>query len=230
MKKIFLSSIVCLLFITKIAAQNNPPGAQGGLPPVYEIKSDTAYQQELSHKYYQVLDDKVGNWTIDQVNKPPISNQFRDRNFKPQGVDTSVNTYWFRYILKNTTGHDVSIALDAYGDKTEYYVFDSTGKFTHYLLGGLVPWSKKNGIKANETLPIKLKANEKLTIYNRMYNKEPGILAWFRINFYNNEKNLTKQFVENQDDYYQADGYFHVLLTGFLLIAALFNFFLFSHC
>ncbi|MEO7446023.1 MAG: 7TM diverse intracellular signaling domain-containing protein, partial [Ferruginibacter sp.] len=220
MKKIFLSGIICLFFIAKIVAQNN-------LPPVYEIKSDTAYQQELSHNYYQVLDDKQGNRTIDQVNKLPLSNQFRDRNFKPQGVDTSVNTYWFRYILKNTTDHDISIAVDAYGDKNDYYVFDSTGKITHYLTGTEVAWSKKNGVKVNNTIPIKMRANEKLIIYNRMHNTQPGIFADYKINILNNEKNLNKQFIENQDDYYQATSYFRVLLTGFLLIAALFNFFFF---
>ncbi|MEO8821814.1 MAG: 7TM diverse intracellular signaling domain-containing protein, partial [Ginsengibacter sp.] len=227
MKKIFLSSIVCLFFITKIVAQNNLPAGEAGLPTVYEISSDTAYQQELSHTYYQVLDDKAGNWTIEQVNKPPLSNQFRDRNFKPQGVDTSVSTYWFRYILKNTTGHDISIALDAYGEKDDFYLFDSTGKITHYLTGWEVPWSKKNGIKVSNAIPLKMKVNEKLIIYNRMYNKEPGIFAGFKIIFFNNEKNLTKLFIENQDDYYQANSYFRVLLTGFLLISALFNFFFF---
>ncbi len=220
MKKIFLSGIVCLFFIARIVAQNN-------LPPVYEIKSDTAYQQELSQNYYQVLDDKAGNWTIDQVIKPPISHQFRDRNFMPQGVDTSVSTYWFRYILKNTTDHDISIALDAYGDKADFYLFDSTAKFTHYLTGWGVPWSKKNGIKVNNTIPIKMNVNEKFIIYNRIYNKEPGIVAGLKIGILNNEKNLIKQFIKNQDDYYQATSYFHVLLTGFLLVAALFNFFFF---
>ena len=209
-----------MLSLTKMIAQTN-------LPPVYEIKSDSAYQQELANNFYQILDDKEGSWTIEQVKKSPISNQFRDRKIKPKGIDTLVNTYWFRFSLKNTTAHDVSMALQAFGDKADFYLFDSIGKSIHFVTGNKVDWSKRNGIKTDFTIPIRLKINETIIIYYKMFFGKIGIPITFKINILNNEKNLTKLFIDNQDDYYTTTSYFRVFLTGFLLLAALFNFFFF---
>jgi signal transduction histidine kinase len=220
MKKIFLFGVVSLVSYTKMIAQTN-------LPPVYEIKSDTAFRQDFANEYYQMLEDKEGKWTIEQVIAAPLADQFHQRNIKPATADTVVHTYWFRYSLKNITGHEISMAFHSRGENSDFYLFDSAGHFTHFLSGNNVAWSKKNGIKTNNTIPIKLKADEKMVVYYRINNDKAGMPSGFKIDILNNEKNLNRLFIDNQDTYYTTTSFFPVLLAGFLFMAALFNFFFF---
>jgi two-component system, NtrC family, sensor kinase len=200
--------------------------AQLKLPPVYEIESDTAFLQDIANEYYQVLEDKSGKWTIDQVILSPLTDRFRHRNLKNTIGDTVVNTYWFRYSLKNVTGHQISIALDSYGDRSDFYVFDSAGKYTYFLTGYKVAWSRKNGIRPNNSIPVKLGENEMLVIYYRMQNDKAGLPSEFKIAILNNEKSLTKLITDSQDAY-TTTSYFPAFLCGFLFLAFIFNFFFF---
>ena len=50
--------------------------AQNTLPPVYEIKSDTASYVNLERTDWQILEDQKGALTIDDISKPPLSNRF----------------------------------------------------------------------------------------------------------------------------------------------------------
>ena len=60
--------------------------AQHDLPPIYEIKSDTAFEQDLGNNYWQMLEDKEGKWTIDQITRPPFSNQFRNDESEKKAI------------------------------------------------------------------------------------------------------------------------------------------------
>ena len=50
--------------------------AQGTVPPLYQINSDTSSVQNLDIGYYQVLEDKKGNWTFEQVSHSPLATLF----------------------------------------------------------------------------------------------------------------------------------------------------------
>ena len=95
MRKIILLGVFCLLTSASILAQTS-------LPPVYEIKTDTVTIQRIDSIYFQRLEDKVGKWTIDDVNKPPLSDKFHQKGTKADGIDTNaIHIYWHRYRLKN---------------------------------------------------------------------------------------------------------------------------------
>ena len=63
--------------------------AQTYLPPVYEIKSDTALMQVLDDSLSQKLEDKEGKWTIGEVSKLPLVEKFHTPGFKAEGIDIS---------------------------------------------------------------------------------------------------------------------------------------------
>ena len=69
MKKLFCLWLLLIFSSTKIIAQNN-------LPPVHEIKTDTAFEQDLVNTYRQLQEDKEGKCTIEQVSALPLSVNF----------------------------------------------------------------------------------------------------------------------------------------------------------
>ncbi len=106
MKLLQLLSLLFFLPVANVFAQTS-------LPPVYEIKTDTATEQELDISHYQMLEDRDGKWTIDEVAKLPLANKFHKRGAIINDADTIVKTYWFRYRIKNIGSKETKIAFDS---------------------------------------------------------------------------------------------------------------------
>jgi len=136
------------------------------LPPVYEIKSDTAFIQTINSTYWQMLEDKDGKWTIQDVTVQPLSDKFHNRNEKLTTRDSISNTYWFRYRLKNTMNREANIALDSRSEYDDFYLLEPGGKWKHFVSGGFNDWNKKDGLKYYNCIPIVLQPDEELTISN----------------------------------------------------------------
>lgn len=149
--------------------------AQNALPPVYEIKTDTVVEYTLATDYYQMLPDKMGKWTVEQVTKQPVTNGFFSRSNKPNGVDTVVHTFWFRYRIKNSLNRRLNVSLDSRSDKSDFYVWRGNNEQSHFHTGYKVPWKKRDGIANDNVIPIELGADEEVLIYHRMENVSTGI-------------------------------------------------------
>jgi signal transduction histidine kinase len=208
--------------------------AQNNLPPVYEIKTDTAVYTALPNSYWQILEDKDGKYSFDDVRKQPVANRFHYYTSKSDQQDYSIHSYWFRYALKNTTDHDAKICLFNsivnWNEQSDFYFINSEGKTTHQVNGFLTPWSKLNGIKEYRIIPLELKPNEEIIIYRRTYNSyhfglsplenlqlEPG--------FGSTEKANQLAFSYSQDTYFNAIH--DIFIFGVLLFAAFFIFMFF---
>ncbi|MEO6845025.1 MAG: 7TM-DISM domain-containing protein [Ginsengibacter sp.] len=95
MKKSLLLVFLSITSFLQMNAQN--------LPQTYVITSDTVtLYQFLDKNYWQILKDKKGSFTINEVRHPPLSNQFTYFN----KIDSSQfeKTNWFRFVLKNESG------------------------------------------------------------------------------------------------------------------------------
>lgn len=218
MKRVFCLVSFAFLPYSKITAQNN-------LPPVYEIKTDTAFKQDLDNTYWQLLEDKKGKWTIEQVSTPPLSDLFRDSSSKLKATNTPVHTYWFRYRLKNIMNRETKIALDSYSEQDDFYVTKTGGKY-HFVTGHSYPWSKKDGLKSGNYIPIILQAGEEIIVYDRSYNSTPGIHYQLRINFVNAEEAMARELYM-QRNYVSISTALGTFFFGIFLLAAFFNFFFF---
>src|SRR4051794_35916130 len=104
MKKLLTPVLLYILCLSTTFAQNN-------LPLAYEIKTDTTAITTLPRGYWQLLPDKNGIWTINDVSKALPANNFYFRNAAPKNADTISKTYWFRYRLKNAMRMEAKVSI-----------------------------------------------------------------------------------------------------------------------
>ena len=218
-KRLFLLSFILILVANAIAQVN--------LPDVFEIKNDTAIFQYLNSSQWQILEDKEGRWTIEQVSKPPLSEKFHKRDTVIQGMDTVVKTYWFRFRLKNIMNVPAKISLDAYFERDDYYVLDQKGSIRHFITGRGVPWKNKDGLKPRNFIPLTLQPGEELFVYDRASNDNPGMPDLFNLDIASTEKIIERDFVSEQDDLVPKFFKLVYFALGFFLLATIFNLFFF---
>ena len=198
---------------------------QDTLPP-YLITSDTALEYKFTTAYYQILPDKTGKLTIDEVKNGVNSKQFFTKDKTPAGLDTMVNTTWYRYNVKNNLEKEISISLVARSLQSAFFVIRNNTQQTHYKSGFNMPWNKKDGLPTDNIIPIKLQAGEQVTIYNRVENDRPGTRYGFQVKLYNTEKYSLKRLSEMQE-FIAPELVIVMVFFGFSLLAGIFNFLLF---
>ena len=191
--------------------------------PVYEIKTDTLNWDAIDKSYYQLLEDKEGKLTIEQLTQLPLINNFHD---SIKDIDNKVNTYWFRYSLKNTMDHKASICLNSMCDYDDFYVSGSNAKWDHYTTGNFVQWNKRDGLRAANCIPVIISPGEKITIYQRTKNTKPGLPEGFQIAILSTEKAIQQSYIDNVHDNtnrYSARELQEMFLEGVLLLAIFIN-------
>jgi sensor histidine kinase YesM len=217
MKKLFAIWLLLGVSFVKTTAQNK-------LPPAYEIKTDTTAAAiiKLDDAYWQMLEDKEGKLTIDQVSNSSLANKFHYNTTKTNEIDHSIRTYWFRYRFQNDRTHEVKIAIPTNATHADFYTPDSNGKWDHQLTGVGVPWSKLKGLKRITAVIYTIPAGSTLMVYERYHFRfaygEPRILE---INFGFADR-VIREYYDDSDS-----NILYSFLLGFLLLAALFNLYFF---
>ncbi|MDQ4140381.1 MAG: hypothetical protein M3142_07625 [Bacteroidota bacterium] len=136
-------TLVLLLFAYKgVFAQNN-------LPPVYEIKIDTATEYQLAGNYSQLLEDPKDSFTIEQVTSATFSPRFHQNNTSKTGVNRKIRTFWFRFQIRNALDRDITLYFDnpPFYHSQELYTPTSIGKWQKQVTGNLTHWSQRDGLK-----------------------------------------------------------------------------------
>ena len=181
-----------LTFLMVIIAEFASFG-QATLPPVFEIETDTLLFQIMQPSYYQLLEDKAGNWTIQDVTSTPLTDRFRYRNEKVASRDTLTNTYWFRYRLKNKMNREAKIALNSSSNSDDFYWLEPDGKWKCSQAGSALGWSKRDGLKRTGSIPIILQPGVEHIVYERIKNDDVGLNANFQVLILGTDK-IVKQF------------------------------------
>jgi two-component system, NtrC family, sensor kinase len=196
--------------------------------PVFEIKSDTIYEQILNPTYYEVLEDNSGKWLFDEVSQVPISNLFHAKGVKVEGIDTSaVHTFWHRYRLKNTMATTAKISIGSYADLLDLYAKKAdNSEWIHYQNGFLRDWNKRDGLKSG-VIMFSLTSGEEMYLYVRRYREN---VTNFKINigFYSTEKFIQEQYIDYVDERSSIFRFFHLqeaFLLGLFLLTIFFNLF-----
>ncbi|MEJ0104440.1 MAG: ATP-binding protein [Bacteroidota bacterium] len=219
-----------LLFLLLILLLNCAPlFAQDNLPSAYAIHADTAESLILDDHYVQIAGDQQGTWTIEQLTQSPVAGNFRRIDSLP-ATESNYNVYWVRYRLKNQMNHPAKIALDAYGEENDFFVFDEAGNSSHYFTGSLVAWQKKDGLKFNNYIPIIIEPAGEVTIYNRVHNRAPGVRKEFQVDIGITEKIIQRDYVQHVETgsaIFKAGELGDSFLVGILFISLLFNLFFF---
>jgi len=215
MKKVLLIWLLALISFANTIAQNN-------LPPAYEIQTDTAVSIRLDDAYWQMLENRRGELTIDQVSRSPLAEKFHPNNTKKKGFDHSIKAYWVRYRLRNSMLHEARISIRKNVTYTDLYTPNADGKWNHKRTGTGVPWSKRSDLKRITAVSYILPPGGELLIYERNNFANnfdlPGLPA---IEFGFTERVMQEQYLDNNSNILPS------ILFGFLLLAALFNIYFF---
>ncbi len=121
-----LKKLVALVLLFVI--QYSTAWSQDTFAPVFLITADTAHEYNFSTAQYQILPDKNGRFSIDDVRNTTFSKQFFTRDKTPAQVDTLVNTTWYRYRVKNSLEKEFSVSLFTKAEHSDYYVFRNNQK------------------------------------------------------------------------------------------------------
>lgn len=229
MKKLLLIFIPLWFCTFRAASQIN-------LPPAFEITSDTTLSIAITAQYWKMLEDKDGNLNIEQVTKSPVADQFHFNISKDSRLSDYVYTYWICYKLKNATTRDLEIGFgpsniddaieDRYNVKSTFFFYNGN-EWRQFENGAYSPWNSSRGLVLNHFVPVVIKPNEQLLVYNRVYNPP---FWWWHSNsipntFYSAKKMMEKADLDAAKLY--LGGIHDAILFGILLFACLLNFFFF---
>ena len=220
-----MKKIILIAFIWFFAALSY---SQQVLPVEYEIKTDTPVKQNLSVINIQILADKKGKWTIDQISAPPLSDKFQSITGNIPLQDSDIHTYWYRFKLKNSMNTQTSIALQSRSDQDDYFIFRPGRNLQHFVTGNFVPWNKKDGFKQGNYIPITLTAGEQLWIYQRSFADGKFLSDRFPISFVSANKEMQNEFYKfntSSDNYFHINEMLEAFIIGLLLISFFFNLF-----
>jgi two-component system NtrC family sensor kinase len=211
--------IFCFFLINRVLPQS-------ALPPVYEIKSDTAKEQSLDISFWQKLEDKGGKWTIEEVRKVPLSEKFHSEGLKADSIDTNnIHTYWHRYRLKNIMNRDAKISLFSYDDHFDVFITGKDSTPIQYHSGNFQDWDKKDGLKSAGAIPLVLQPGEEILVYDRRYRKADTNFNT-SVGLFNTEKLIQEQYIDYVDRRTNYFGKIHLqeaFVLGLLLLAIFLN-------
>lgn len=193
--------------------------AQVPLPDVFRISSDTSEWEILPDSCWQILADKNGDLSIDQVSAHSSKLAFQKGI---QNIDSLTNTYWVRYRVLNNLSKEFHFSIDSEWDFSEVFIFDSTNSYKKLIGGTHLEWSKKQGLKYINLIPDTLQPGEQHFIYLRLKGKYPGIPKTFEILIFNTEKAINDyyvQYVEGRTNYFNKRTLQESFLIGILFLA-----------
>ncbi|MEL1244749.1 7TM diverse intracellular signaling domain-containing protein [Flavobacterium sp. DGU11] len=192
--------------------------AQKGLPPVFEIKSDTGERIVLDTLHFQILPNPAKEITLDDVLHENSDKHFV--SFDASLFNSDKNTAWFRFRIKNSTGRDHIITFPGAEKRSDIYIKGISGKWKQFATGYKVPFSKRDGIKRSLQILFPLGNGEEITVYKKMEWSFTGTEVMPSVAIYDP---LEGNFEGSDSAYF--DTVISAALFGFMVFAALFNFF-----
>ena len=222
-----MKAVSLVLFLTTLLYYESY--AQGILPPVYEVQSDTAIWTDLPYQYWQILEDREGKLTLEEVANSAVSNRFHDSLSK---IDQNVNVYWFRYSLKNGKDRPIYISIDGNWEFADTYIRKSNKSLVHFKSGTLRSWDERNGLKSINIFPDTLNPSEEILIYQRLQTKIKGIPPNFGMGYYGTSANIKSYYIDYIDNerknHYRSIHLQEAFLIGLLLLAMFINIYFYT--
>jgi two-component system NtrC family sensor kinase len=217
MKKIYLLFVLFFVVANNLKAQSNQPQA-------FEIKADTATSEDISDKYWQLLEDPAANLDINTVSSPAFDSKFHGNTTLKKGYDYNITNYWLRYKLKNELIYPVKITIPEGVAYAWLYIPTANGKWSIEKTGALLPWSERSGLKRIKQFVVSLQPGQEIMLYEhdifdfKIYKPEN---FHFTIGFA--DAVIAKSYI-NDDDYYYRN-LLTALILGIMLLASLVNIF-----
>jgi|GEM_PF-1730149 len=197
--------------------------AQPDLPPVYEIRTDSAVAR-IPESYWQVFIDSGAKYEIGDVSKPEFSARFSF--YRGEGINFSgLHQFWQRLRLRNATNKEFRLVFrnQPAVDRYELHVFRAHEKVT-LVSGSFVPFSKRDGYPRQAAVPITLQPGEQVTIYKKLYSRWSDAAPEVSIGFTPVDRFFEEIHV--QEKWFVGDVR-NWLIAGIVFFAFFFNLFFF---
>ncbi|MGB7452267.1 MAG: 7TM diverse intracellular signaling domain-containing protein, partial [Lysobacterales bacterium] len=123
-------------------------------------------------RYLDILEDKQGNWSIEDVTSSEISSQFIKSNVDVPNFGFSKSAYWVRASIQNPNpGKDHLLLEVAYPliDHIKLFIISADGRVTTRESGDKLPFSHRDIIYRN--FVFKLPPDDHATLYMRIESK-----------------------------------------------------------
>ncbi len=165
MKKLLIAFLLFIYILPEALSQSS-------MPPAFEINSDSSTSVALTENYWQVMEDRQSNWSIERLNYPDGDNNFQTDYSGMNGIDYSVHTFWIRFSLKNKLNRSLSVALPNTNkaSRSDFYILRPDSGWEHQVTGLLYPYRKRDGLKDMNLITFVIKPGETVRIYNRISN------------------------------------------------------------
>jgi two-component system, NtrC family, sensor kinase len=202
--------------------------AQKTLPKTFEITKDTSFWR-LDTTHFQLLEDTDSHYTLRDVLRPPLSNQFY--HDIPYNNERRASTYWVRFRIKNRLNKDLKLFL--LGDYSFFtaYLQDSTQKWVVKKTGRLLKRSEldtSSGSHERYRVFFELKINQELLVYQQLksafWQLRP---VYIRPYLSTQTQRVQLYFDEYKTKQRWEEFFFAGLMLGVLLLAAFYNLFIF---
>ena len=199
--------------------------AQTPLPQPFEILNDTAGSWVLDSINWQVLPDRKGSLSINQVLRAPLAGDFKHPTLLRTMAFPDVNTFWIRFRISNALNHPLGITLRSDAGKADFYVLDAQGKNTHLRTGYGYDASQRSGIKINGEIPVNIPTGATVTVYYRRNDPAPGLMPVFNVELGNAQRVVEASLAGYEKRYFSGELFLEPFFMGFLILAGIFNFF-----
>ncbi|MGB4771604.1 MAG: hypothetical protein WBP58_09100, partial [Chitinophagaceae bacterium] len=206
----FLRTAIFLLFVFMISAVSGYSQQQ----PVFEWKKDTI--QTIPDEYVFQLKDTSSVHLRDNGNRIP----FDRKRFRHEVG----GTYWFTYQIKNETGKQTEIGLDAWSDMADYLVVRSKGTTDICGTGILKPWSSKKEFRTTNVCSFNIDSAETITVFYRASFQTRIFDSSFKIGIYPPAIRARKDLIRAEARYLKEEGTIFNFFAGFFAMASLIYF------
>lgn len=190
---------------------------------INEAQASVLINQEKVEKYkiyenMEILEDKAGNLTIDDVSSTTFSNQFTDNKEGIPSYGYQSSVYWMRFEIDHQLSTDEYILEFPYAPHDSITLFEQTGtnQYKTYNGGDLLPFSERDRKHRHVTFELTLPENESRTYYVKIKSEGSSQLS---VVLWNEEAFSEKSLIE-----YLLFGIYY----GSTLVMVVYNIFLYS--
>ncbi len=199
-------------------------GYSQSIPPGYEIRNDTLWQQEINDSNLLFIQDAAGKMTLEDA-----TSAFKQGRMKPwkneyakKGLDQG--EYWFYYRIANKTGKLIETGFDAYSNKADFHVIRPSGKNEIYTTGDNLSWKKKKEFRNSNIAPVAMGKDETIEVFYHASLLNPRFAKSFKVAMVNPDRYARKYLADNEKLLVRGEEQTRAFYGGIYLIAALIYF------
>lgn len=163
-----------LLAVVVVAALPMPPGKVAAQPGQRYFSITESTQHERLGKYMDILEDEVGDLTIEDVTAPGMAQEFVRSKIEEPAFGFTNSAYWARLEVENLEEIPVDWYLDiGYPliDKIELYIDDGEGNFAMEQFGDHLPFEARPLDYRNVVIPMNEAPGSRQTYWLRFQSE-----------------------------------------------------------